>query len=77
MRGNGRLFMTAVFKLVTKMMRPYDQDERQPDGSMHWDIIGPVPFHRKLKQLFFFYSGGLISICSYSFWRRSNYFLSS
>ena len=25
----------------------------------------------------FFYSGGLMSICSYSFWRRSNYFLSS
>ena len=33
-----------------------------------------IPFHRKLKQVFFFYSGRLISICSYSFWRRSNYF---
>ena len=25
----------------------------------------------------FFYSGGLIFLCSYSFWRRSNFFLSS
>ena len=36
-----------------------------------------VQFHRKYKQLFFFILGGIISICSYSFWRRSNYFLSS
>ena len=35
-----------------------------------------VHFHRKLMQLFFLF-GRLISICSYSFWRRSNYFLSS
>ena len=45
MRGNGRLshahspdggdLATAVSKLVTKMVRHHDQDERQLDGSMH------------------------------------------
>ena len=35
-----------------------------------------IHFHRKLKQLFFFWMG-LNSLCSYSFWRPSNYFLSS
>ena len=34
-------------------------------------------FHWKLKQLFFLFWEGLIFLCSYSFWRRSNYFLSS
>ena len=32
----------AVSKMVTRMLRHYDQDERQPDGSRHWDTIGPV-----------------------------------
>ena len=48
-------------------------------------IVGPlctpcecscIHFHRKLMQSFFLVEGrGLISSCSYSFWRRSNYFL--
>ena len=42
------------------------------DDGARW-----IPFHRKLKQLFFLNLKGLISLCSYSFWRRSNYFLSS
>ena len=32
----------AVSKMVTKMLRHYDPNERQLDGSMHWDTIGPV-----------------------------------
>ena len=31
-----------------------------------------IPFHR--IESFFCLGGGLISPCSYSFWRRSNYF---
>ena len=27
----------AVSKMVTTVVRHYDQDERQSDGSMHWD----------------------------------------
>ena len=34
-----------------------------------------IHFHRKLKQLFFL--GGVNFLCSYSFWRRSNYFSSN
>ena len=32
----------AVSMMVTKMLRHYDQDERQTDGSRHWDTIKPV-----------------------------------
>ena len=28
--------------MVTRMVRHYDQDERQSDASMHWDTIRPV-----------------------------------
>ena len=45
--------------------------------SMSSTFLYDIPFHRKLKQLFFFNLGRLIFLCSYSFWRRSNYFLSS
>ena len=31
----------AVSKMVTIMVRHYDQDERQSDGSVHWDTIRP------------------------------------
>ena len=29
-------------RMVTRMVRHYDQDERQSDASMHWDTIRPV-----------------------------------
>ena len=32
----------AVSKMVTRIGASYDQDERQSDGSMHWDTIRPV-----------------------------------
>ena len=28
--------------MVTKMLRHYVQDERQTDGSRHWDLIEPA-----------------------------------
>ena len=31
-----------VSKMVTRMVRHYDEDERQSDASMHWDTIRPV-----------------------------------
>ena len=40
---------TAVSKIVTKMLRHYDQEERQTDGSMHWYTIRPV-FLRAFAQ---------------------------
>ena len=43
----------------------------------NWCRPSRILFHRKYKQLFFFILVGLIFLCSYSFWRRSNYFLSS
>ena len=53
MKGNGKSFIyallsdggdlaTAVSKLVTKIVRHYDEDERQPDGSLRWDTLRPV-----------------------------------
>ena len=45
--------------------------------TSHWKQLFDIPFHRKLKQIFFLILGELIFFCSYSFWRRSNYFLSS
>ena len=32
----------AASKMVTTMLRDYDQDERQTDGSRHWDTIRRV-----------------------------------
>ena len=32
----------SVFGLATTMLRHYDQDERQRDGSRHWDSMKPV-----------------------------------
>ena len=32
----------SVSKMVTRMVRRRDQDERQSDGAMHWDTIRPV-----------------------------------
>ena len=33
---------TAVSKMVTRMVRHHDQDERQPDAALHWDTIRPL-----------------------------------
>ena len=38
----GGALSKAVSKMVTRMVRHYDQDERQSDASLHWDAIWPV-----------------------------------
>ena len=38
------------------------------------DNLVSIHFHRKKKAVVFFFWRGLISVCSYSFWRRSNNF---
>ena len=40
--SDGRDLATAVSKMVTRMVRHYDQDERQSDASMHWHTIRSV-----------------------------------
>ena len=39
---NGGYVATAVSKMVTKMLRHCDQEERQTDDSRHWDNIKPT-----------------------------------
>ena len=36
----------SVSKMVTTMLRHFDQEERQTDGSRHWDSIKPAPSTR-------------------------------
>ena len=38
----GGALSIQVSKMVTRMVRHYDQDERQSDASMDWDSIRPV-----------------------------------
>ena len=38
----GGALSIQVSKMVTMMVRDYDQDERQPDAALHWDTIRPV-----------------------------------
>ena len=36
------LFLVPSRKMVTKLVRHFDQDERQTDAAVHWDSIRPV-----------------------------------
>ena len=38
----GGALPTAVSKMVTRLVRHYDQDEIQPDAALHWETIRPV-----------------------------------
>ena len=50
-KGSGMTFLPASFsketlqaeisKLVTRLVRRYDQDERETDGAVHWKSMGP------------------------------------
>ena len=35
--SDGGYLATAASKIVSKTLRHFDQDERQTDGSRHWD----------------------------------------
>ena len=37
-----RALSAAVSKMVTRVVRHYDQGERQPDAALHWDTMRPV-----------------------------------
>ena len=43
----GYTFDAEVSKLVMRLVRRYDQDERETDGAVHWKLIGP-----KLRKAF-------------------------
>ena len=38
----GRSLSSAISKTVAKLVRHFDQDERQTDAAVHWDSIRPV-----------------------------------
>ena len=40
-------FEVEVSKLVMRLVRRYDQDERETDGAVHWKSMGP-----KLRKAF-------------------------
>ena len=46
----GGALPTAVSKMVTRMVRHYDQDERQPDAAVQWETIRPVLLKAFAKQ---------------------------
>ena len=37
----GRSLSAAISKLVMRLLRRYDQEERETDGTVHWDTINP------------------------------------
>ena len=37
----GGSLSTAISKLVTKLVRHHEQEERQSDAAVHWDTIRP------------------------------------
>ena len=44
---NGDSFSAEVSKFVMKLVRHHDQDERETDGAVHWNSMGP-----KLRKAF-------------------------
>ena len=44
-------FETRISKRVTNMVRHHDQDKRETDGAMHWDVVLPVLKGRFRNQL--------------------------
>ena len=41
----GITFESAVSKLVMKLVRHYDQEEREADGDVHWKSMAPKLRH--------------------------------
>ena len=37
----GKSLSTAISKLVTRLVRHYDQEERETDGAVHWNATNP------------------------------------
>ena len=55
----------AVSKMVTKMPRHYDQEERQTDGSRHWGTSRPILMKAFAREEARHFDGGcwLMLIC--------------
>ena len=47
----GHSFETRISKCVTKKVRHCDQDDREADGAMHWNVKLPVLKGRFQNQL--------------------------
>ena len=43
----GDSLKAEISKIVMRLVRRYDQDERETDGAVHWNSIGP-----KLRKAF-------------------------
>ena len=39
---NGESLSAEISKLVMRLVRRYDQDEREVDGAGHWNSMGPT-----------------------------------
>ena len=50
-RCNRDSFETRISKCVTNIVRHHDQDERETDGAMHWNVILPVLKGRFRNQM--------------------------
>ena len=50
-RCKGHSVETRISKCVTNIVRHHDQDEREADGAMHWNVILPVLKGRFQNQL--------------------------
>ena len=46
----GGSLSTSISKMVTRLVRHYDQVERQSDGAVHWGTIGPKLVKASAKQ---------------------------
>ena len=44
---NGESLSAEISKIVMRLVRHYDQDEREIDGAVHWNFVGP-----KLRDAF-------------------------
>ena len=53
--GSGTL-QSEIWKLVMRLGRLYDQDEREVDGAVHWDSMGP-----RLRNAFLKYGSSELS----------------
>ena len=47
---NAETFSKPVPEMVTRLVRPCDQDEREPDGSYHWITVRQVLLKALKKQ---------------------------
>ena len=62
-------FETRNPKCATHIVRHHDQDEREADGAMHWDVILPVLKGRFRNQLEKEFTDDDWLHCLFFFWK--------